>query len=202
MTEYTPSLDRLIDCLQKFPGIGERTAERLAFYILNTAGDEIDTLRKELKEAREETLSCSICFNVTEQDPCEICSDPERDTSTICVCESPRDLMALEKSGEYEGVYHVLLGTIDPLEGVSAEDLTLDHLKRRLEETDVREVIIATNPTAEGDQTALHLGEFLSDYDVEMTRIARGIPSGSSLEYASPSSVAEAVEGRQRFNAS
>ncbi len=202
MTEYTPSLDRLINSLQNFPGVGERTAERLAFYILNTRSEEIDTLREELKNARDETLSCSICFNVTEQDPCEICSDPERDASTICVCESPRDLRALENSGEYDGVYHVLLGTIDPLEGVSADDLTLDELRRRLDEGEVQEVIIATNPTAEGDQTALHIAEFLSDDDVEVTRIARGIPSGSSLEYASPSSVAEAVEGRQRFQSS
>jgi len=200
MPEYTPSLDRLIESLQQFPGVGERTAERLAFYVLNSEGDEIETLRRELKTAREETTSCSVCFNVTEQDPCEICTAPDRDQTLLCVCESPRDLMALENSGGYEGVYHVLLGTIDPLEGVEPEDLTFDALDKRLTEGNFNEVIIATNPTAEGDKTALYLSEFLEGFDVAVTRIARGIPSGSSLEYASPSSVAEAVDGRQTFS--
>ncbi len=200
MPEYTESLDRLIDALQELPGIGKRTAERLAFHVLNQDEDEVQSLADALTAVSREPLSCSRCYNVTEQDPCEICSDPSRDRRRICVCETPRDLMSLENSGEYNGLYHVLLGTMDPLEGIDKEDLTLEPLLRRIREGDVEEVIIATNPTAEGDGTALYVSEMLEDVDVTVTRIARGIPSGSSLEYASPSSVAEAVAGRRSFS--
>lgn len=200
MTDYTPSLNDLIEQLKEFPGVGERTAERLAFHVLNNSEQDVNELREALKTVQENTRSCSRCFHVTETDPCDICSDPERNQEVLCICESPRDLIALENSGEYNGLYHVLLGTLDPLEGVDPEDLTLSSLEVRIRNESFEEIIVATNPTAEGDGTALYLERILEHFDGRVTRLARGIPSGSSLEYASPSSVAEALSGRQPFS--
>lgn len=198
MTQYTPSLDELIDQFQEFPGIGKRSAERLAFYTLHTDSDSVHQLIDALRTVQEETFSCSRCHNVTEEDPCTICQDPRRDQQLLCVCETPRDVSALESCEEFNGVYHVLMGRIDPVSGVDMDDLTMDALRSRVRDEDLREVIIATNPTSEGDATAMHLQELLEEEGVEqISRLARGIPSGSSLEYMNPASITEAFLGRQ-----
>lgn len=198
MARYTSSLDQLIDRLQEFPGIGKRSAERLAFHVLHKSTESINQLIDALKTVREDTFSCSRCHNVTEQDPCTICSDPSRNQEVLCICETPRDVSALESSDEYQGVYHVLMGQIDPVSGIEPEDLTMGALRQRVQEENLQEIIIATNPTAEGDATALQVQELVEEEGFEnVTRLARGIPSGSSLEYMNPASITEAFQGRQ-----
>lgn len=197
MPPLAESLTRLITELSGLPGIGERTAERLAFHILRQTTEESRRLAESILDVKAKVRACTTCSNLTEADPCRVCSDPARDRSTICVVEQPNDLWALEKSGTYRGLYHVLLGHIAPLENVHPEDLTIGPLIRRVKEGGIREVILATNPTFEGDGTALHIQRELAGAGVRLTRIARGIPAGSTLQYASAPSLADALDGRR-----
>lgn len=200
---FGEAVGRLIAELKKLPGVGQRTAERLAFHLVQTPREEALALARAIQEVKASARPCRSCFNVTERDPCAICADPARDRSVLCVVERPQDVMALEKAGGYRGVYHVLLGAVSPLEGVAPQDLTLGPLVERVRREGVREVILATNPTFEGDATALHLRAALeaqpASGQVKLTRLARGLPAGSSLELASKAILADALEGRQAY---
>ena len=190
-------LARLVAELGKLPGIGPRSAERLAFHLLRAPKAEAEALVAAVREVKERLRPCGQCFHVSEADLCEICSDGGRDGSTICVVEQSKDLWAIEKSGAFRGVYHVLVGRVAPLEGIGAEDLTMAALTQRVRAGGVREVILATNPNLEGDGTALHIAKALAGLGARLTRIARGVPSGGSLEFASRAILSDAIQGRQ-----
>ncbi|HWL93023.1 MAG TPA: recombination mediator RecR [Phycisphaerae bacterium] len=194
-----PSLTRLKDEFNKLPGIGPRSAERLAFHVLKSNKDAALALAGAIREVKEMVRHCSICFNLTEADPCPSCADPRRDQAQIYVVEQPKDLMLLETTGLVRGVYHVLLGHIAPLDGVEPGDLTIDALVQRVKKGGVREIVIATNPTMEGEGTALHIKSLLAGSGVAITRLARGLPSGSQIEYASRAVLEDAIEGRREF---
>jgi recombination protein RecR len=200
MANYAESIQRLIDELGKLPGIGARSAERIAFYLIKQKPDEALKLAEAVRDVKTRIRHCSVCYNLTEQDPCAICADAQRDRSTVCVVEQPKDLLALEAAGAYRGVYHVLLGRIAPLDGVEAGDVTIGALMRRLEKGDVRELILGTNPNFEGDGTALHIqNEVAAKFpQVQVTRLARGLPTGSSIEHANRNILSDALTGRQR----
>lgn len=183
----------------RLPGIGARTAERLAFYILKASPEEALGLSDAIRDVKTLVRSCKICFNLTENDICDICSDTRRDKELICVVEQPKDLLSLEATGAYHGVYHVLMGHIAPLENTGAEDLTIDELVERVKSGQVREIIMGTNPTVAGDATALHIAEALNSYNVPISRLARGLPAGGSIEYASKSILADAISERRRM---
>jgi recombination protein RecR len=183
----------------KLPGIGPKTAERLTHYLLANGPAASRALAEALLRVAEQVRPCRQCFNLTEGELCAICADPRRDPSLICVVEQPKDLAALERSGTYRGLYHVLQGRLAPLENVGPEKLTLDGLLRRVRQGGVREVILATNPTLEGDGTALYISSLLADTGVTLTRLARGLPSGSVLEFANTQMLADALEGRRAF---
>ena len=193
---YSPATQRLIEELTKLPGIGSKTAERLAFYILRGSESEIRGLLEAIREVKDTVRPCSRCSSLGETDPCHICSDPGRDRATLCVVEEQKDLLAMEKIGSYRGVYHVLLGSLSPIDGVEPDDLTIQPLLERVQSGEVREVILATNPTAEGDCTSLYLADQLRNTGVRLTRLARGIPSGGSLEFASAAILSDALDGR------
>ncbi|MFW6125069.1 MAG: recombination mediator RecR [Pirellulales bacterium] len=199
MLAYSKSVHRLIEEFGKLPGIGNKTAERLAHYILRAAPEEAMGLADAIREVKQNVRHCSACYNLAEGELCEICSDPRRDQSIVCVVEQPRDLMALERTASYRGVYHVLLGRVAPLEGIGPEQLTIDALVDRVRRGNVREVIMATNPTLEGDGTALYISNLLAGLPVEVTRLARGIPTGSVLEFANAEMLSDAIDGRQKF---
>jgi len=200
MSSYTESIQRLMDELASLPGIGVRSAERIAFHLLKQKTEEAMRLADAIRDVKARIRHCSICHNLTEGDPCGVCSDPGRDQGLVCVVEQPKDLLALESTGLYQGVYHVLLGRISPLEEVQPKDLTIDGLIRRVASGTVREVIMGTNPTMEGDGTAMHIQGLLSQYpNVQVTRLARGLPAGSSIEYANRNILADAISGRQRM---
>ncbi len=200
MSSYTQSIQGLISELSKLPGIGARSAERIAFHLLKQKPEEALQLADAIRDVKTRIRHCSVCYNLTEQDPCAICSDPARDQSVVAIVEQPKDLLALEAAGLYRGVYHVLLGKIAPLEGVDPSDLTLDALVQRLESGTVREVIMATNPTLEGDGTALHIQSLIARFpQIQVTRLARGLPTGSSIEFANRNILADAISGRQRM---
>lgn len=190
------SLDRLKAEFQKLPGIGPRSAERLAFHVLRSSREEAAGLSQAILDVKDLIVHCKTCYNLTEEDPCAICRDPRRDRSEIWVVEQPKDLMSLEASGLVKGVYHVLMGHIAPLEGVGPDDLTIGDLIARVKSGGVREVVLATNPTMEGDGTALHIHSLLSAYDVRVTRPARGLSVGSPLEYATAAMIESAIRGR------
>jgi recombination protein RecR len=192
-----PTLDRLIEALAKLPGVGRRSAERLAFHLLKADRQEALALADAIRDLKERIRSCSQCGNLAEGDTCPLCSDPRRDDGLLCVVETPRDVLAIEESGEYRGRYHVLMGRISPLSGVSAEDLRIAELLERVKKSGFREVIIATSPTVEGEATAAHIAAALKDAGVRLTRIARGVPAGSELEFAQKSTLAEAMRGRR-----
>ena len=193
------SLTRLIEELAKIPGIGPRTAERIAFYILNAPKGDVAALSQAIVNAKNSVKFCSVCCNLSDADPCSICSDNTRTHETICVVEQPNDLWSIEKTGVYRGAYHVLYGHISPLEGVGPENLTIGKLLQRIKNNGSRELIIATNPTLEGDGTALYLKQICAGCSVSISRIARGVPSGSTLSYATKSTLSEALMGRQNF---
>jgi len=182
MSQVTQSIGKLIDELAKLPGIGRKSAERLAYHLLRVSKAEALGLADAIRDVRENVHYCRSCFNLAEGELCPICSDPRRDATQLCVVEQPRDLMALEQAGVYRGQYHVLLGRIAPLDGIGPEQLTIDRLVERIREGGVREIIMATNPTVEGDGTALYLSNLLAEYPVNITRLARGITTGSVLE--------------------
>jgi recombination protein RecR len=190
---------RLMQELGKLPGIGPKSAERLAHHLLATPRGEVLALADALRALKEQIHPCSRCCAPTEHDLCSVCADPRRDASLICVVETPRDLTSLERSGNYRGLYHVLHGRLSPLDGVGPEHLTIDQLLARVRAGVVSEVIMATNPTTEGDGTALYLSTLLSPLGVRVTRLARGLPSGSVLEFANNQMLADALEGRRAF---
>lgn len=200
MGEAIPSsLSRLMSEFEKLPGIGPRSAERLAFHILKSDADAAMGLAKAIRDVKEQVRHCRVCFNLTESDPCTICDDPRRDQAQVFVVEQPKDVLMLESTGLVRGVYHVLLGHIAPLDGVEPGDLTLNALVDRVKGGGITEVIIATNPTLEGEGTALHIKSLLAPLGVRVTQLARGLPSGSQLEYASRAVLQDAIEGRRDF---
>lgn len=188
---------RLIEALHKLPGIGPKSAQRLTYYLLRAAEAEARALAEAIVELKEKTTLCSVCQNVTEHDPCGICSDTERDQSTICVVEEPLDILALERTGMHRGLYHVLHGVLSPMEGVGPEELKLNQLVVRIRNGAVHEVIMATNPTLEGEATAMYVSRLLQPMGVRVTRLARGLPTGADLEYADQTTLARALEYRQ-----
>jgi len=193
------SVTRLIDEFSKLPGVGKKSAERMAYHILRVHKNEALGLAEAIRNVKENVRYCKYCFNLAEGDECGICQDPRRDRTVMCVVEQPRDLMALEQPGTYRGLYHVLLGRIAPLEGIGPEQLTIDRLVERVASGNFKEVIMGTNPTLEGDGTALHISNRLADLQVVITRLARGITSGSVLEFANKEILADALAGRQKF---
>jgi recombination protein RecR len=197
--ETLGAIARLTEELGKLPGIGPKTAERLTHYLLATDRRDVLALADALRAVKENVHSCRQCFNLTEGDLCGLCSDPRRDASMICVVEQPRDLAALERAGTYRGLYHVLQGRLAPLENMGPEKLTVDSLLRRVHRGGVQEVILATNPTLEGDGTALYISTLLAETGTRITRLARGLPSGSVLEFANNQMLADALEGRRAF---
>lgn len=199
VADYSASVTRLIDEFAKLPGIGKKSAERLAYHILRVAESEALGLASAIADVKQNVHHCTICYNLAEGDQCEICRDSRRDPALLCVVEQPRDLLALEQAGVYRGRYHVLLGRIAPLEGMGADQLTIDALVKRVRAGGVREIIMATNPTLEGDGTALHISNLLADQPVQITRLARGITTGSVLEFANKEILADAMTGRQKF---
>jgi recombination protein RecR len=190
------SLERLKQEFQKLPGIGPRSAERLAFHVLRGTRDEASALADAIRAVKRNVIHCRTCFNLTETDPCPICRDPRRDAGEIWVVEQPKDVAALEATGLIRGVYHVLMGHVAALEGVGPGDLTIDALVQRVKSSHVREVVLATNPTFEGDGTALHIESLLADTGVKITRPARGLAVGSQLEYATVAMLESAIRGR------
>ncbi len=198
MSSHTQSIQNLMNQLAALPGIGMRSAERIAFHLLKQKPEEAMKLADAIRDVKTRIRHCSICYNLTEDDPCPICSDTSRDQGLVCVVEQPKDLLALEATGLYKGVYHVLLGRIAPLEGMEPEDLTVAPLMERLASGAVREVIMGTNPNMEGDGTALHLQSLMVQYpNVRVTRLARGLPAGSNIEYANRNILSDAISGRQ-----
>jgi recombination protein RecR len=195
----TGAIGRLMQAFGKLPGIGPKTAERLTHYLLGAGRQQALQLAEALQAVVEGVGACRQCFNLTEGDLCSICSDPRRDASLICVVEQPRDLAALERAASFRGLYHVLQGRLAPLDNMGPEQLTVDALLRRVERGGVQEVILATNPTLEGDGTALYISNLLAGSGVRVTRLARGLPSGSVLEFANNQMLADALEGRRAF---
>jgi recombination protein RecR len=195
----TPSMTRLVQELMRLPGIGEKTAGRLAFHVLRADRSYAEALAQALLAVKDETRLCSVCFALTEGDPCPICSDPARGTDAICVVEEPADLIAVERAREFRGRYHVLHGILAPLDGVGPDDLKIQPLLVRLRGGAVREVILATNPTAEGEATALYLAKLIKPLGLRVTRIAHGIPVGGDLEYADVVTLGRALEGRREM---
>lgn len=196
---YGPAVSHLIDQFAGLPGIGRKTAERLTHHILACPDDEALRLADAIREVKETVRRCTRCFNLTEQDLCDVCRDVRRNPHLVCVVEQPRDVTALEAATEFEGLYHVLGGRLSPLEGIGPEDLTINALVRRVRSEGVTEIVMATNPTLEGDGTALFISNLLADEPVRITRLARGIASGSVLEFANKEMLADALRGRQAF---
>jgi recombination protein RecR len=195
----TQSVTKLIDNLAKLPGIGRKSAERITYHLLRVSKIDALALADAIRDVKENVRYCKTCYNLSETDECEICRDGRRDRRLLCVVEQPRDLIALEQPGTYKGLYHVLLGRIAPLEGVGPEQLTIEPLVNRVRTGDFKEVIMATNPTLEGDGTALFISQQLAEFPVEITRLARGITTGSVLEFANKEILADALSGRQKF---
>ena len=200
MANYTPPIQNLMNILAKLPGIGMRGAERITFHLLKQSPEDAMKLADAIRDVKTKIRHCSICYNLTETDPCNICADPGRDQAMVCIVEQPKDLLALEAAGAYKGVYHVLLGRMAPLEGVGAGDLTIDPLMKRLSTGKITEIIMATNPTMEGDTTALHLQNVIHQRfpKIGITRLARGLPTGSSIEHANRNMLADAIAGRTK----
>ena len=199
MAQITQSISRLIDELARLPGIGRKSAERLAYHLLRVNKAEALALADAIRDVRENVHYCTVCFNLAEGERCTICADPKRDVGQLCIVEQPRDLMALEQAGVYRGLYHVLLGRIAPLDGIGPDQLTIDELVERVRQGGVREIIMATNPTVEGDGTALLISNLLAEFPVQITKLARGVTTGSVLEYTNKEVLAEALTGRQRL---
>jgi recombination protein RecR len=201
MAGYSGAVDRLIEAFGRLPGVGAKTAERLAHHILKCSPEEALGLAEAIRAVKERVRYCQTCFHLTEADEplCAICRDPRRDAGIVCVVEQPRDLMALERAGTFAGVYHVLLGRLAPLQGVGPDQLTVEALEARVRSGAVKELIMATNPNLEGDGTALFVANRLADTGVPITRLARGLASGSVLEFANKEMLADALNGRQTF---
>lgn len=199
MDQVSESVANLVEHFAKLPGIGKKSAERLAYHILRISEPEANALADAILSVKQNVAYCKTCYNLTEGEQCGICRDIKRDRSRILVVEQPRDLMALETAGSYGGLYHVLLGRLAPLEGIGPEQLTIQSLYQRIKDGEVEEIIMGTNPTLEGDGTALYLSNILADLPVNVTRLARGITSGSVLEHANREMLSDAIAGRQPF---
>jgi recombination protein RecR len=199
MGYYPKTLERLVLELGKLPGIGEKTAQRLAFHIINLSDEEISNLSQALLSAKEKIVLCKKCFNITDREICDICDNPKRDQQTICVVQNSRDIFAIEKTREYNGLYHVLHGAISPLDGIGPQDIKARELLLRIGENDIKEVIMATNATVEGEATAMYLGNLISPLGVTVTRLAKGIPIGADLEYTDEITLIKAFEGRSKI---
>lgn len=197
MSYYSPSIERLIENFERLPSIGHKTATRLAFYMLNQSEEGINEFINSIVEAKKNLRYCSQCFNITDTDPCPICSSPKRDKQTICVVEDVKDIAAMEKTHEFKGVYHVLHGSISPMNGIGPEDIKIKELLERLK--DIKEVIIATNPRVEGEATAIYLSKLIKPLGIKVTRIAHGIPVGGDLEYTDEVTLSKALEGRREL---
>ena len=196
MTQIEP-LVRLTEELQRLPGIGAKSAQRLAFHLLKQSREDVDRLRDAIRDVKERVTYCSVCSNITDQDPCFYCTDDGRDGQTICVVEEPHNVAAIEKTGDFKGTYQVLMGALSPLKGVGPDDLNIKALLQRVAAEDVREVILATNPNVEGEATAIYLAKLLKPLGVRVSRIAMGVPVGSDLEYADEITMLKAMEGRR-----
>ena len=199
MSRVAEPINQLIKRLARLPGIGEKTASRLALHILRASREEARELAESIIAVKEKITLCSQCYNLTDADPCNICEGGERDRSLLCVVEEPGDLIALENSGEFKGLYHVLHGVISPLDGVTPDDIKIQELLKRLEGGQVKEVILATNPTTNGNATALYLSKIISPLGIAVTRIAQGIPMGGDIEYTDEVTLKKAMEGRRQF---
>lgn len=197
MSTYTPAVEDLIDKLAKLPGIGKKTAVRLALHILRSSKDDAQALAQSILRVKERIGLCRTCFNIAEGDMCTLCRNSQRDPSILCVVEEPNDLMAIEETGVFKGLYHVLHGAIAPLDGVGPQELKIAELLERLHQGGVTEVIIATNPTVEGDATALYLAKIIKSLGITVTRIAQGIPAGGDIEYVDSKTMTRSLEGRR-----
>ncbi|RJX22507.1 MAG: recombination protein RecR [Ammonifex sp.] len=196
---YARSISRLIEELKRLPGIGPRTAQRLALYIVGAPAEQAERLAGAIKEARETVIHCSVCGNFTDADPCTICTNDGRDRAVICVVEEPRDVEAIERSGSFRGIYHVLHGSLSPLDGIGPEKLRIKELLARLDHTTMAEVVLATSPDTEGEATAIYLQRLLQPLGVKISRLAYGLPVGAELEFADEQTIARAIEGRREI---
>ena len=199
MSEHAGAVADLVQHLGRLPGIGRKSAERLAFHLLRVSEQEALALADAIRRVRQDVRYCATCFNLSESETCAICADPNRESTQLCVVEQPRDLMSLEQSAVFKGVYHVLLGRIAPLDGIGPDQLTIDALVDRVRTGNFTEIIMATNPTVEGDGTSLYISNLLAEFPVNITRLARGITAGSVLEYANREMIADALTGRQKL---
>lgn len=201
MTRLPNSLEKVINELSKLPGIGPKSAQRLAFYLLKRDGVELDMLSTSIANLKSGVTFCSTCHNMADTDPCSTCTDPRRDQALICVVEEPMDALAIDRSGGFSGVFHILGGILNPMEGIGPEQLNIASLVTRIknEESGIKEVIIATNPTLEGETTAMHLSKVLKEFNLKISRIARGLPMGGDLEYADEITLTRALEGRREY---
>lgn len=196
---YPKSIASLIEHFQKFPSVGPKSAQRMAFYLLRMPKSEVEKFAQSMLDAKENTKTCEICFNLSSTSPCEICTSPQRDKSTICVVAETKDLIAIEKTNEYKGLYHVLQGLISPMDGIGADDIRIKELLNRLTDENVKEVILALSPSVEGEATSLYLNKLIKPFDIKISRIAFGLPVGADLEYADEITIAKAIEGRREL---
>ena len=199
MSYYSPSIEKLIESFEKLPSIGHKTAQRLAFYMLDLSNEEAEEFTNSILNAKKNLHFCSKCFNISDTDPCNICSNPKRDQSIICVVEDVRDVIAMERTHEFNGVYHVLHGSISPMNGVGPDDIKIKELLNRLMNGEVKEIILATNPRVEGEATAIYLSKIIKPLGIKVTRIAHGIPVGGDLEYTDEITLSKALEGRREL---
>ena len=199
MSYYSPSIEKLIESFERLPSIGHKTAVRLASHMLDLSKEETDEFINSIINAKEKLKYCSNCYNISDTDPCPICSSPKRDNSVICVVEDVRDVMAMERTHEFKGVYHVLHGTISPMNGIGPEDIKIKELLNRIANNDIKEIIIATNPRVEGEATAIYLSKIIKPLGIKVTRIAHGIPVGGDLEYTDEVTLSKALEGRREL---
>ena len=198
--QYTKPLANLIEYFQRLPGIGPKSAQRIAFYLLKMPKSDVEKFAQAMITAKETIHYCDICFNMSASNPCEICSSPNRDDTTICVCAETKDLVAIENTNEYKGKYHVLQGLISPIDGIGAEDIRIKELLTRIAQNDTKEVILALSPSVEGEATSLYLTKLLKPFNIKISRIAFGLPIGSDLEYADEITLAKAIECRREIN--
>ena len=196
MSYYSPSIEKLIESFEKLPSIGHKTAARLAFHILEQSKEQTDEFINSIVNAKSNLKYCSICYNISDTDPCPICANEKRDSSKICVVEDVRDIIAMEKTHEYKGKYHVLHGAISPMNGIGPDDIRIKELIQRLEKEKIKELILATNPRVEGEATAMYISKLVKPLGIKVTRIAHGIPVGGDLEYADEITLIKAMEGR------
>ena len=199
MSTYSPSIEKLIESFEKLPSIGHKTAQRLAFHMLDVSNEEAKEFTDAILNAKQNLKFCSKCFNISDTDPCNICSDVKRDQSTICVVEDVRDVFAMERTHEFRGLYHILHGSISPMNGVGPDDIKIKELLTRLMSGEVKEVILATNPRVEGEATSMYISKLIKPIGVKVTRIARGIPIGGDLEYTDEVTLTKALEGRSEL---